>query len=68
MDGAWFSLHLPDSKARTMNREQYYASRSWLRRVQHILRLRYAAAYIHPEKPNTVVIPAVDDILPERFQ
>lgn len=64
----WFQLHLSDDKARTMNRRQYYAARSWLRRVQHILRLRYAAAHIDPAHPNRVNIPATADILPKDFK
>ena len=37
---------LPDERARTMNRKTYYAARSWLRRVRHIIYRRYAAARI----------------------
>lgn len=64
----WFDLHLPAEKARTMNREGYYAARSWLRRVRHILHLRYAAAYIDPKEPNVVHFPDVASILPEKFK
>lgn len=64
----WFDLHLPADKARTMNRAGYYAARSWLRRVRHILHLRYASAYIDPANPTTVIFPDVDSLLPEKFK
>lgn len=64
----WFSLHLPDTKARTMTREDYYAARSWLRRVATIMHLRYAVAHIDPTDPTVVIIPATEQVLPEKFK
>jgi len=61
----WFRLHLPEGKARSMSREQYYATRSWLRRVQHILRLRYSGVQV---RGNVIIFPATDVVLPEKFK
>lgn len=58
MSDDWLDLHL--SEARKMNRKQYYAARSWLRRVRYMLKLRYTGAYINPLKPNEFIIPAVE--------
>ena len=33
----WFSLSLPEEKARTMNRTQYKAAMSWLRNCRRII-------------------------------
>lgn len=62
----WFDLHLSPERARTMNREGYYAARSWLRRVRHILHLRYAGATVTQD--GVVMIPATDVVLPEKFK
>jgi hypothetical protein len=64
----WFKLHFSDDTARKMSREKYREARRWLRRAQHILRLRYESAYIDPKNPQAVIIPATDDILPKNFK
>lgn len=63
----WFNLHLPDNKARLMAREAYYAARSYLRRVRHIIHLRHLSARINPDNPMEILIPATDDVLPPYF-
>lgn len=61
----WFKLHVPEGKARSMTREQYYAARSWLRRVAHIIRLRNSGARL---EGNVIIFPATDMVLPEKFK
>lgn len=51
-----------------MDRNEYKGAMSYLRRVRHILLLRYAAARINPEKPNEIIFPAVDNVLPKKFK
>jgi hypothetical protein len=67
-DGHWFEMRLKDDAVRLMTRSAYYASQSWVRRVRHIMRLRYAAAYVDPANPDTVIIPSISDVLPEKFK
>lgn len=68
MTDNWFSMHLPDDVARTMDRAGYRLARAWLRRAQHILRLRYASARINPDNPNEILFPALEDVIPEKFK
>ena len=68
MTADWLDLHLNPDKVRCMNRVEYYKSRSWLRRVRHIIRLRFQNAQLDPSKPSSVFIPATDDVLPALFQ
>ena len=55
---SWFDLHLSDEKARTLNRQQYYEMRSWLRLVRRKMADRFAAAHIDPYDPRLLHIPA----------
>lgn len=65
----WFTLHLSDEKATLLNRKEYYAARSWLRRTQHIIRLRYAAAHVDDNSDSMVIIiPSTESVLPEKFK
>lgn len=61
----WFNLQMPPDRARAMTREQYYATCSYLRRVRHIISLRYSGAKI---VGNTIILPATDTVLPPKFQ
>jgi hypothetical protein len=61
----WFSLHMPEGKARSMTREQWYATRSWLRRVRHIINLRNSGVRL---EGNIIIFPATDAVLPEKFK
>ena len=64
----YFDIHLSPDVARKMNRNEYYAARSWLRRCRRIIRLRFDAASIDPFNQSAIFILATMDILPERFQ
>ncbi len=64
----WFNLHMKEAVARGLSREEYYETSSRLRRTAHILHLRYQSAEIDRGNPSQIHIPAVEDILPEKFQ
>lgn len=61
----WFEMHMDDEKVRKMNRKQYYAARSWLRRVAHIVRLRLDGARM---EGRTIIYPSTASVTPEKFK
>lgn len=65
---SWFDIHLSTETARSMTRKEYYEARSYLRRVRHIIGLRYKGATIVRNEPMVIHIPSTENVLPEKFR